>query len=156
MSDIESLLIKNEYNPPEKCEKCERPMIYKGIGEYACSYCGHKMYDDYGIVRNYLEVNPGSTISMVSAATGVAEREIKNMLREEKLQIREDSRSFIECESCGKPILSGRYCDSCAKLAFAAERRKKEKEAFEEKRREVHGISAEINEGDSGRKRFMR
>ncbi len=155
MSDINDLLLKNQYNPPERCEECGGEMQYKGIGEYVCFNCNHKMYDDYGVVRNYLEEHPGSTISMVSAATGVSEKNIKYMLREEKLQIREDSRSFIACESCGKPIVSGRYCDSCAKLAFAAERRKREKEAMEEKKKEIHGVSAEVPTGESGKKRFM-
>ncbi len=155
MSDPRALIFKTEYHPPLSCEECGREMQYKGVGEYTCVYCGHLMYDDYGIVRNYLESNPGSTMGMVAAATGVSEKEIKIMLREERLQIREDSRSFIACESCGKPILSGRFCESCGKLAAAAERRKREKEAIEEKKQYMQGVSGENRKGDSGKKRFM-
>lgn len=155
MSDSRALVFKNQYNPPLKCEKCGRELEYRGVGEYHCQFCYHIMYDDYGVVRNYVEENPGSTIAMVSSATGVPERTIKYMIREEKLQIRGDSRTFIECEGCGKPILSGRYCESCSGLAVAAERRKKEKEALEAKKREVRGVSMDIPKGDTGKKRFM-
>ena len=155
MTTSEKLLLKSEYNPPERCEKCKGPIKYKGIGEYECELCGYLMYDDYGVVRNYLEVNPGATAGMVARATGVNEREIKHMLREEKLEIRDDSRTFIQCEACGKPITSGIYCETCSKLAVAAARRKKEQEAMEEKTREVHGVAADYVIGESGKKRFL-
>ena len=146
----------HDYHTPEKCEKCGAPLAYKGIGEYRCERCGHLMYDDYGIVRNYLEINPGATSGMVTRATGVKESEIKNMLREEKLEIREDSRTFLQCEACGKPITSGRYCESCSKLAVAAAKKKKEKEALEEKKEHVFGVSTDYTVGEEGRKRFLR
>ncbi len=146
----------HDYHPPESCENCGGPLKYKGIGEYACERCGYLMYDDYGIVRNYLEINPGATTGMVSRATGVKESEIKNMLREEKLEIRQDSRTFLQCEGCGKSITSGRYCESCSKLAVAAARRKKEKEALENKKDHMFGISSELSVGEEGRKRFRR
>ncbi|MCR4591139.1 MAG: flagellar protein [Lachnospiraceae bacterium] len=130
-------------------------MKYKGIGEYACERCNHLMYDDYGIVRNYLEVNPGATSATVSRATGVSEGEIKNMLREEKLEIREDSRTFLQCEGCGKAILSGRYCEACSKIAVAAAKKKREREALEEKKDSMFGVATDINIGEEGRKRFL-
>ena len=155
MSDIEELFLKSQYNPPKKCEECNGPVKYTGIGEYECELCGHLMYDDYGVVRNYLEINPGATASMVARATGVSEREIKHMLREEKLEIRNDSRTFIKCEACGKPITSGIYCESCSKLAAAASRKKKEKEALEAKKQEMFGVATDYVQGESGRKRFL-
>ena len=114
------------------------------------------MYDDYGIVRNYLEINPGATTGMVALATGVSEKAIKNMLREERLEIREDSRSFIQCEGCGKPITSGRYCEACSKIAAAAARRKREKEYIEEKKHQVQGVSMELPDDQEGKMRFTR
>lgn len=155
MTDIDELFAKSKYHPPERCENCHGPLKYKGIGEYECELCGFLMYDDYGVVRNYLEINPGATVGMVSRATGVNEREIKHMLREEKLEIREDSRSFIQCEACGKPITSGIYCESCSKLAIAAARKKKEQEALESKKNEMFGVAAGNAVGESGRKRFL-
>ncbi len=145
----------HNYHPPERCEECGSPLQYRGIGEYRCEKCGHLMYDDYGTVRNYLEINPGANSATVSAATGVSEKEIKNMLREEKLQIRPDSRSFLQCEACGKPVLSGRYCAECSKLAVAAAKKKKQKEELEEKKEHVVGVSTDFVFADKGRKRFI-
>ena len=156
MSDPMETFLRYEYHAPTECELCGGLVIYKGIGEYACDRCGHIMYDDYGTVRNYLEINPGATTSMVARATGVEEKAIKNMLREEKLEIREDSRTFLSCEACGKPITSGRYCEACSKIAVAAARRKKEKEAMEEKKEHVQGVLGDFVIGEKGRKRFIR
>ncbi len=155
-NDFMDSVLKYDYHPPRECDLCGGLMIYKGIGEYACDRCGHIMYDDYGTVRNYLEINPGATTGMVAKATGVEEKAIKNMLREEKLEIREDSRTFLSCEGCGKPITSGRYCEACSKIAVAAAKRKKDKEAQEKKKEHVQGILGDFVIGEKGRKRFIR
>ena len=154
-SDFSDENFLHDYHTPQSCEECGSPLKYKGIGEYACERCGHLMYDDYGIVRNYLEVNPGATTGMVSRATGVKESEIKNMLREQKLEIREDSRTFLKCDGCGKSITSGRYCEDCSRIAVAAAKRKREKEAQEEKKEHMFGVSTDIPMGAEGRKRFL-
>ncbi len=155
MSDKLEEFQKYNYHAPRNCENCNGVMHYKGIGEYSCEYCGHIMYDDYGLVRNYLEVNPGATSALVARETGVSEKTIKNMLKEERLQIREDSRSFMKCEGCGASITSGRYCEACAKIAMAVAKRKKDKQILEEKKEHVQVISTEIPRGEQGRKRFL-
>ena len=40
-------------------------------------------------------------------------KQIKQWLREERLQFSEDSAVLLNCESCGAPIRSGRFCDKC-------------------------------------------
>lgn len=153
MNRYEEALL-HDYHPPRQCEECGGPLVYKGIGEYECDRCRHVMYDDYGIVRNYLEVNPGATSGVVARATGVSESAIKSMLREEKLEIREDSRTFIQCEGCGKAILAGRYCETCSKIAVAAAKKKHDKEVMEDKKAHIQGFSIDNIIGEEGRKRF--
>ena len=35
------------------------------------------------------------------------------MLREDRLEVTEDSAIMLNCESCGAPIRSGRFCEKC-------------------------------------------
>lgn len=112
LNDLEKL----EIATPLKCEMCGHYKLnYNGVGEYQCEQCGYVMYDDYGIVRNYLEKNPGATQSEVSRATGVSGAMIRRMLRDDKIQIAPGSMVFLHCEKCGKEIRSGRLCNNCLK-----------------------------------------
>ncbi len=109
---------KNEasYYVPRKCKQCGEMMVFKGLGEYVCENCGVQEFDDYGKVRNYIDSHRGATAIEVEKATGVSAKAIRAMLREERLEVSKDSKLFLKCEHCGTNILSGRYCEKCAKL----------------------------------------
>jgi len=65
-------------------------------------------------VKEYVYDNPGATISETSQETGVSVEKIIRFLREERLEIKsEESNMVLECERCGVPIKSGRYCERC-------------------------------------------
>lgn len=116
MDSIVKKLMAFDLNKPVRCEKCGSVKIkYLGIGEYKCSDCGFLMYDDYGIVRNYIEKNPGVTQAEVSKATGIKKSRITQLLKEDKIEIAPGSSVFLFCELCGKEIRSGRYCFDCSK-----------------------------------------
>lgn len=68
---------------PTLCEKCGKFVTYKGLGEYICE-CGYTMYDDYGKVRKYLEINPTANIVRISADTGVPRDSIREMIEQDK------------------------------------------------------------------------
>lgn len=109
-------LISSNINKPIRCEKCGSMKItYKGVGEYMCSECRFIMYDDYGIVRNYIESHPGSTQADVAKATGIPKSKITQFLKEDRIEIAPGSSVFLQCEVCGKDIRSGRYCFDCLK-----------------------------------------
>ena len=103
------LLDLSRLNIPTFCAKCGGVMVFKGVGEYKCEDCGNLDYDDYGKVRNYIEKNPGATSAQTSAETGVSQKSIRGMLKEERLEIAANSTTFLKCESCGAQILSGRF-----------------------------------------------
>lgn len=116
-------------NKPVRCEKCgSAKVVYKGIGEYTCSNCSFIMYDDYGLVRNYIESNPGATQAEVSKATGISKSKIMQFLKEDKIEISPGSAVFLRCEKCGREIRSGRYCFDCIK-AINEENEKGEKKS---------------------------
>lgn len=155
--DSEKRLSIDKYNKPTRCSRCKGWMEFMGVGEYRCEKCGTVEYDDYGIVRNYIETHKGATTAEISAMTGVSQRIINEMLRDERFEITSDSRTFLKCMGCGKEIRSGMYCPICAKLAEAAELRKKREKEKAERTRNFQGVGVEdVHKTSDGAKRFTR
>lgn len=144
----------NQYNRPIQCKECGGAMEFKGVGEYHCEDCGAIEFDDYGVVRNYIEEHRGATVAEISFATGVSQREINEMVKEERFEVSADSRTFLKCEGCGIQIRSGRYCPTCLRLAEAAEARKLHEE--EMKQRKLSGVAMGEMETAVGERRFKR
>ena len=70
--------------------------------------------EEFKLVKEYIYDNSGASISEVSDATGVSADKIMRFLREERLEIDSDvSNMILECESCGRPVRTGRYCEEC-------------------------------------------
>lgn len=158
MNDKEKAIVFiDKYNRPKFCKQCESTRLtYQGIGEYKCDICGFLDYDDYGIVRNFIETHRSATVSEISFHTGISQNAITEMLRDEKFEITTDSRVFLKCKGCGKDIRSGMYCPVCEKLAEAALARKRAEEYREEHQKDISGVGLISNEGSSGAKRFSR
>lgn len=97
----------------KNCEKCGRMFSAENGHEY-CSKCRLDVEDHFKIVREYIYDNPGSTVKEVEEGTGVSRKEILEYLRQEKLELKNES-SEISCQRCGKPIKSGRMCPACAR-----------------------------------------
>ena len=140
---------EKDIHRPYTCEKCRGRMNYVGVGEYVCESCGHKMYDDYGKVRNYLEMHRGANQTEVSMATGVTRTVIRHLLREDRLEVAPNSAVFLTCEACGTAIRSGRLCESCARIMA------REKGTSERHSSNVQGFGKAKME-NAGAKRFDR
>jgi len=111
--------------------------------------CGNCELDDYGKVRTYIEKNHGATQSQVSEATGVSVNKIRQMLRDEKIEVAPNSRAFLHCESCGAQIRSGRYCEAC-------EQKMKKEELLHKHTSNVQGYGKGKNGSATGERRFIR
>lgn len=145
-------LFGRDMSTPISCEKCGSAEIeFKGLGEYECKDCGFKMYDDFGKIRAYLENHRGANQSEVSLATGVSVNKIRQFLREGRIEIAPTSSVFIHCESCGAPINSGRFCESCIAMRARAESSVDGRKTM----KNVSGVGMG-SKGDSGHKRFER
>lgn len=95
------------------CRKCGKIFTYMG-GSPICQVCKQSDEEDFKAVKNFLYKNPGSNISQVSAELDISVEKIKRFLKDGRLEITsEEGNMFLECESCGKAIKSGRYCDDC-------------------------------------------
>lgn len=142
-----------DYNKPIICDVCGGRMVFKGVGEYQCENCGNLEYDDYGKVRTYIETHPHERMmSDVEKNTGVSRKVIRQMLREERIEIAADSTIFLQCEICKKSIRSGRYCPECAKKVRAQEEMEKAKKGH---RNTLQGFGHKQRE-EEGEKRFHR
>lgn len=93
------------------CQKCNRVFAY--TGSELCSRCASSDEEDFKKVKDYLYDNPGATIVEVSEETGVEEKQILRYLRESRIEIREADNLLLDCERCGAPIQTGRFCNSC-------------------------------------------
>lgn len=93
------------------CKKCGKLFNYSG--EALCPLCAKEMEDKFFEVRDYIYKNPSASMAVVAEENDVPIQQIKKWVRQERLCFSKDSGISIDCESCGKPILTGRYCKEC-------------------------------------------
>ena len=137
------------YHRPVLCEKCGGLMIFKGVGEYQCEDCKFVAYDDYGKTRLYIEKHRGATAAEVELHTGVAQKTIRQMLKENRLEIAQDSSTFLKCENCGISIRGGRLCPKCEQEYHSRI------EDEQRRKKSVQGFS-KASPDEEGAKRFKR
>lgn len=96
----------------KSCRKCRRLFNYV-TGHPICPACRDLMEEEFQIVKKYIEENSHCDIKTVAEECDVDPSQIKQWVREERLQFSEDSMVGVNCEACGTMIRSGRYCDKC-------------------------------------------
>ena len=94
------------------CRNCGNIFNYLS-GPIVCPACKESLEAKFQEVKLYIEEHPGVGIKQVSDACDVETSQIQQWLREERLEVTENSAIYLNCESCGAPIRSGRYCDRC-------------------------------------------
>lgn len=78
-----------------------------------CQVCRETLEGKFQEVKDYIRSHPGVGIPEVSQACDVDPGQIRQWLRDERLEVTEDSPIFLTCEGCGASIRSGRYCEKC-------------------------------------------
>lgn len=94
------------------CRNCGRIFNYVA-GAPLCQICKAQLEEKFQEVKKYIMEHRGVGIAQVSEACDVERSQIQQWLREERLEVTEDSAIFLNCEKCGTHIRSGRYCDRC-------------------------------------------
>ncbi len=94
------------------CRNCGRIFNYV-TGSPLCQICRGALEEKFQEVKKYIQEHRGVGIPEVSAACDVEPSQIQQWLREERLEVTEDSAIYLNCEKCGAPIRSGKYCDKC-------------------------------------------
>ncbi len=96
----------------KNCARCGRMFQSEGGGKL-CARCLDNDEEDFKVVREYVYDNPGANIPEVAENTGVAEEKILKFLRQGKLILKDELSMVLDCERCGKPIKTGRFCEAC-------------------------------------------
>lgn len=94
------------------CRKCRRLFNYV-VGPIMCPACREEMEKKFQEVKEFIRENKGVGIKEVALACDVETSTIQQWLREERLEVMEGSAILLNCESCGSPIRSGKYCEKC-------------------------------------------
>lgn len=94
------------------CRSCGRIFNYIS-GPSVCPVCRESQEAKFQEVKEYVREHRGAGIVEVSEACDVDPAQIRQWLREDRLEVTEDSAMFLNCEVCGAPIRSGKYCEKC-------------------------------------------
>lgn len=94
------------------CRKCGRLFNYM-TGPLICPRCKDELEERFQDVKNYVYNHPGCGMAEVAEECDVSPQQIRQWLREERLQFSDDSAVGLNCEKCGVMIRSGRYCEKC-------------------------------------------
>ena len=94
------------------CRNCGRLFNYLG-GQNICPACRDEAEKKFQDTKEFIRENPRASIQEISEANGVTTNQIRQWIREERLQFSDDSPIGIECEICGATIKTGKYCDAC-------------------------------------------
>ena len=78
-----------------------------------CPACREASETKFQEVKDYIRENRGVGIQEVAEACEVDPAQIRQWLREDRLEVTEDSAVFLNCEGCGAPIRSGKFCEKC-------------------------------------------
>jgi len=88
-----------------------------------CGDCLKKLDEDFILIREYLYEHDGAGIEEVSEATGVSRKSILYLLKEERLIVGDENgeaNGYLKCESCKRPIHTGRMCAGCKNEVLSA------------------------------------
>ena len=85
-------------------------MIYAYDGFNICMKCRRQDEEDFQKGKEYIDENPGATITQVTEETEVDSKKIIEFLRQGRLEIRDEDNLLLNCERCGTSIKTGRFC----------------------------------------------
>lgn len=94
------------------CRKCGKLFNY-AYGPMTCPECRDALEAKFKEVKKYIQEHPMVGIQEVSRECEVEVAQIQQWLREERLEFTSESAVVLNCEFCGQPIRSGKYCDKC-------------------------------------------
>ncbi len=107
------------------CPRCGR--VFTRINKPVCPACIKEDEDTFENVRTYVKENPQCSMKELSEETKVSIKRITQYIRDGRLEISSGMAGEITCTQCGRPILTGRFCEKCAMdIKFTAMEKKRE------------------------------
>ncbi len=96
----------------KNCRKCGKLFNYVS-GSQVCPVCRDELEKIFQKVKKYIQENRGATIDQVVEECEVDAAQIRQWVREERLEFSGDGATGITCEKCGATISTGKYCQKC-------------------------------------------
>ncbi len=94
------------------CSRCGKMYNYIG-GQPICEQCKKAIEEEFQKVKQYIVDNPHADLKKIAEDNEVTTKQIQQWVREERLMFTEGSPIQLQCENCGAPILTGRFCNKC-------------------------------------------
>lgn len=94
------------------CRKCKKLFNYM-VGPEICPTCRDRMEEEFKKVKEYIRENPNVNVKTVAEECEVDIGQIRQWVREERLEFSSDSAVGLSCDRCGKTIKTGKYCPQC-------------------------------------------
>lgn len=132
------------------CKGCGK-MFKSAYGEEYCDECQALPDTDFKRVREYLWMHPNTPAEIVSRECNVPLQEVMHFVRQDRLEVSQDSPILLRCENCGKQILSGTYCKECSEKMSQRAR----KLNAEHEKKALSGTVGKPQQGDDGRMRYL-
>lgn len=96
----------------KNCKKCGKLFNYV-TGIPICPACKDELEKKFQEVKKYVQENKGATIQDVVENCEVDNQQVRQWVREERLEFSGDGVTGITCEKCGVTIPTGRFCAKC-------------------------------------------
>jgi uncharacterized protein len=100
----------------KNCKVCGKIYTSNGFNN-VCNNCISRDEDDFEKIREYLYLHPHASMYEVATNLEITINKIKHYLRDGRIEIIEKDNQFLTCNTCGKPIHTGWYCDECLKTS---------------------------------------
>lgn len=94
------------------CKKCGKLFNYV-VGVPVCPACKDALEKKFQEVKKYVQENKGVTIHDVVENCEVDSQQVRQWVREERLEFSGEGVTGITCEKCGEAIPTGRFCQKC-------------------------------------------
>ncbi len=137
------------------CRKCGKKFEAFYLSDEFCDACTAELADKYHEVRDYLWEHPNSTADTVAKACDCSVRQVMRWVKEERLEVSENSKVSLYCENCGMKIFSGRLCRNCQLAAGKAAEESAHAKRMEERATRMHGTSGKSGTDENGKMRYL-
>lgn len=95
----------------DNCRNCGK--LFSSLSSRLCPECSDLMDEYLGRAKEVLYRQPNIGVMSLAEAADIPFEAVKTFIREGRLQFKQTGPVRIECEMCGKPIMSGTKCESC-------------------------------------------
>lgn len=93
-----------------RCPRCGN--VFSKDKFSICPACKAQENEKIDLLKHFVDENPHATLEQLQRISELTEEEILGYIRDNRLIVESDALK-VRCESCGTPIIQGRFCREC-------------------------------------------